>query len=107
MDYYSILGVDKSANADDIKKAYRKKAKQYHPDKNPGDKNSEEQFKKEIEDFANPDAFGLGDPSGRIVGWNSWTEDKRRSWINNILLPNTNADDNDKRRSEIKVGSTI
>ena len=62
---------------------------------------SEEQFKKEIEDFANPDAFGLGDPSGRIVGWNSWTEDKRRSWINNILLPNTNADDNDKRRSEI------
>lgn len=44
-DYYQTLGVGKTADDDEIKKAYRKLAKQYHPDRNPGDKASEEKFK--------------------------------------------------------------
>lgn len=44
-DYYKILGVDRKANADVIKRAYRKLAKQYHPDRNPGDKKAEDTFK--------------------------------------------------------------
>ncbi len=50
-DYYEILGVDKSASAAEIKKAYRKMALKYHPDKNPDDKNAEEMFKKAAEAY--------------------------------------------------------
>ena len=59
-DYYEVLGVDKTATADEIKKAYKKKAIQYHPDRNPDNKEAEEKFKEAAE------AYGvLSDPDKR------------------------------------------
>ncbi|HKM94168.1 MAG TPA: molecular chaperone DnaJ [Prolixibacteraceae bacterium] len=57
-DYYEVLGVTKNSTAEEIKKAYRQKAIQYHPDKNPGNKESEENFKEAAEAYevlSNPD----------------------------------------------------
>lgn len=50
-DYYDVLGVDKNASQDDIKKAYRRQAFQFHPDKNPGNKEAEEKFKEVTEAY--------------------------------------------------------
>ncbi|MES2389116.1 MAG: molecular chaperone DnaJ [Bacteroidota bacterium] len=50
-DYYEVLGVDKGVNAEDLKKAYRKMAIKYHPDKNPGDHTAEEKFKEAAEAY--------------------------------------------------------
>lgn len=77
-DPYEILGVGKSATADEIKRAYRKLAKQYHPDRNPGDKQAEQRFKevqaaydvlgdaKRREEF---DRFGAGGPTPHYEQW--------------------------------------
>ena len=52
MDYYNILGINKNASQDEIKKAYRKLAIKYHPDKNPGDKEAEKKFKDVAEAYS-------------------------------------------------------
>ena len=66
-DYYEVLGIDKSSSKDEIKKAYRRSALKYHPDKNKGDKSAEEKFKEASEAYhvlsddkrkANYDRFG-------------------------------------------------
>ena len=86
-DFYEILGISKSASADEIKKAYRKVAMQFHPDRNPGDKTSEEKFKEAAEayeilsdqdkrgqyDRFGHSAFGQGRGGGGFGGMN--TED--------------------------------
>ena len=69
-DYYDILGISKSASAAEIKKAYRKMAIKYHPDKNPDDKEAEEKFKKSAEAYevlSNPDKRARYDQMGHAA----------------------------------------
>lgn len=79
-DYYEVLGVSKDASEDEIKKAYRKLAIKYHPDRNPGDKEAEEKFKEAAEAYEvlhDPDKrrqydqFGFNGPQGGFGGFGS------------------------------------
>ena len=72
-DYYEVLGVNKGASPDEIKKAYRKMAVKYHPDKNPGDKEAEEKFKEAAEAYdvlSNPEKRKMYDQFGHNMGPN-------------------------------------
>ncbi|MDD6552558.1 MAG: molecular chaperone DnaJ [Prevotellaceae bacterium] len=77
-DYYEVLGVAKDASADEIKRAYRKLAIKYHPDRNPGDKEAEEKFKEAAEAYdvlhdpqkrQQYDQFGFDGPQGGFGGF--------------------------------------
>lgn len=70
-DYYEVLGVNKSSTPEEIKKAYRKMALTYHPDRNPGDKEAEEKFKEAAEAYdvlSNPEKKQLYDQYGHNMG---------------------------------------
>lgn len=80
-DYYSILGIDKSASDEDIKKAYRRLAMKYHPDRNQGDKASEEKFKEineAYEKLSNTDSKNEYDSQG--MGNGGFAHGSRRTW---------------------------
>src|SRR5476651_773186 len=73
-DYYDILGIPKGSSADEIKKAYRKMAIKYHPDKNPDDKQAEENFKEAAEAYevlSNPDKRARYDQFGHAANASS------------------------------------
>lgn len=80
-DYYNILGVDKSASQEDIKKAYRKLAVKYHPDKNPDDKNAESRFKEISEAYEvlkDPEKRKKYDQLG--MNWNQYQNAEGFDW---------------------------
>lgn len=82
-DPYSVLGVSKSASAEEIKKAYRKLAKKLHPDVNPGDKKAEERFKEvssAFEVLGDPKKRALWDEFGEISTRPGFDEQKAREW---------------------------
>ena len=94
-DYYTILGIAKEATPEEIKKAYRQKALQYHPDRNPGNKKAEEKFKEVAEAcevLGNPEkrrqydeaaVFGFGPPGGESSPFSDFfSRDNFRVYVN-------------------------
>ena len=93
-DYYEVLGVDKNATEDEIKKAYRKIAIKYHPDRNPGDKEAEEKFKEAAEAYdvlhdpqkrQQYDQFGFDAPGGFGFGGGGFTMDDIFSMFGSVF----------------------
>src|SRR5438093_2387898 len=71
-DLYSVLGIDRKASAEEVKKAYRKLARKYHPDRNQGDKESEERFKEVQEAYdtlSDPEKRKQYDAGGMFSGF--------------------------------------
>ena len=77
-EYYETLGVERKASEDEIRKAYRKLARKYHPDLNPGDKSSEERFKNVQEAYD-----VLSDPKKRQMYDQVW-RDEVRLWTDTV-----------------------
>jgi molecular chaperone DnaJ len=82
-DYYDVLGVERSASRDDVRKAFRKLAMQYHPDRNPGDKEAEARFKEAAEAYdvlgndekrSQYDRFGKAGVGGRAHGFSNFED---------------------------------
>jgi molecular chaperone DnaJ len=87
-DYYEVLGVDKNAGADDIKRAYRRLAIKYHPDKNPGDKDAEAKFKECAEAYevlSDPDKRSRYDQFGHAGLQGSGMHDFSRMNVEDIF----------------------
>ena len=81
-DFYDILGVSRSAGIDEIKKAYRKLAVKYHPDKNPNDKEAEEKFKEISAAFD-----VLKDPDKRYHRWVPMSPNRIQKEWSQVGLP--------------------
>jgi molecular chaperone DnaJ len=122
-DLYNVLGVDRGASEDDIKKAYRKMAMKYHPDKNPGDESAEAKFKEVAEAYdvlstpdkkSNYDRFGTTEPrqGGFGGGFGGFNMDDIFSQFGDIFGSRGNPQQHQRRQAKggdlrIKVSLTI